>query len=98
MTDTSWLEAAGLVPVGEGVWRDEETGLYILLVAKRFSVFRKLRGTTPCGFFGCHMRINQVGRAVVEFSGTRDPLQPDDFAAAVQLAARIARAYNERGQ
>lgn len=88
MTDTTWLTDAGLVPVSEGTWRDEETGFDVVhYFADEFRI---------CLSNGQGVLLK---RGLI--SGTALQASPDwalQVADALHLAARLARAYNERGR
>jgi hypothetical protein len=96
MTDTTWLEAAGLVPVSGGVWRDPETGLE---VEERPGMVCVAAVRVGRGDYLEHVEVHSTRVIYCDIPAcAASPEWADAFADALHLAARIARAYNERSQ
>jgi len=89
-TDPKWLTGLGLIPVSEGVWRDDATSQLVCKVGHDYWV-------RPHQMYWAIVKIAKR-RATVEESGG-DNLNAEHRAcydAALTLAAQIAQAYNEQ--
>jgi hypothetical protein len=86
-----WL--AGLTRIAEGVWRDDETGLEVRVEGYVATVY-------PWPSLPEAPTVSAINGGVRVFIGDMEVLGPETalrFAAALTIAARLARAYNETG-